>query len=351
MKIHVLLAGQFDNVGDTMHRRVLLDWLRPHGTLHLMVGQAPDSFLSGLGLNGEEVLHRSVSSWGRTIDLVRGPSPVLAYNPGEMTLGRRRALREAALEPLRRRVVGRGGEVIRIGVACGDDWTFSSDASRRVLARAMRQSTVLAWREQRSAELFGRGDVIPDLAFMLGAGGAPDRDTLAVTMRFDRHLPSPAWFDALRQHAERHRLRIVVTSQVRRDNPRTEELAADLGGEAQIWSADVDHVTQEKRVRDVYERSQLIVSDRLHALIAGCTEGAVPVALSPTPSRKVGTHFDVLGLKAAYGIEGMGADHCGVVLAQALEDKPGLNSKIAEARRRLETAESDVRDRLQRLFG
>ena len=58
-QIFAVGRGQYENVGDIILRRQLLDWLRPVGRLHVYVGQSPDGYDQGLGLRDGDVVYRS----------------------------------------------------------------------------------------------------------------------------------------------------------------------------------------------------------------------------------------------------------------------------------------------------
>jgi hypothetical protein len=150
----------------------------------------------------------------------------------------------------------------------------------------------------------GYGGVRPDWAFMLGQPTAwlcserraAGRELLAVSMRGDRQVPSASWLAAVRAQAARHELRIVVVAQVRIDRDRSSLLAEWLGGECVGWTDD-DHVKREEDVRAIYRRSRYIVSDRLHALIIGMTEGALPVGYTVESNEKVERTMEAAGLR------------------------------------------------------
>src|SRR5690606_973720 len=54
--------------------------------------------------------------------------------------------------------------------------------------------------------------------------------------------------------------------------------------------------THEKTVLDIYGRTRLVVSDRLHVLAIAGVNGASIAELAPQPSGKVSNHFAQVGL-------------------------------------------------------
>lgn len=341
MTAHVLLSGQFDNVGDTMHRRVLLDWLRPMGSISAYVGAAPPSFLTGLHLGEADKTESSMRSWLRDALADRSFDRIVAFNPGEFTMGWSRAKGEMALLPLTRVRHRPRGCVLRIGVAAGNEWEFDGRIPEVIIRRAISRNSIVTWREQRSADLFGHGSVFPDLAFALGdaksvEGYDAQRSVLSVTMRSDRPRPAEAFLSAVRATAQERDLQIVVTSQVRRDNARSAELATSLEGEYDPWTVEQSHEEREEHVRALYRRSFAIVSDRLHALIAASTEGALPLGLQTHPGGKVQAHFDPLDLKVGLDVsrycESEILDHIKMVF----QSRTAIRSGVLKAQREIQ---------------
>jgi hypothetical protein len=146
----------------------------------------------------------------------------------------------------------------------------------------------------------GRGTVAPDWGYAFGtqdltvARTGEDRPVLAVSLRGDRPAPGAVWIDTVRALATDRSLDVVVVPQVGRDLPRARELAADLGGELVAWDG-IDHAAAEKMERDVYRRASFVVSDRLHALVLGHTEGALPVGLAPGSAGKLERSLATVG--------------------------------------------------------
>ncbi|MGJ9407185.1 polysaccharide pyruvyl transferase family protein [Nesterenkonia aurantiaca] len=329
-----------------MHRRKLLDWLRPCGDVHVLVGDAPDSFLSGLHLDGTETVYSNIWSWLSVLARDVRSAPWVVFNPGEFRLGSARAIREMTLAPLLASVSQAGGRILRVGVAAGSHWKFDNKFSQRVILSSLNRTSTLLWRESRSRELVDRGEVIPDLAFGLSSDIPPrelqQRPKLAVTMRGDRPFPSADWIRAIRSYGLSRDLSIVVTSQVRRDNVRSVELADALGGKPDPWPEDRDHARQEDHVRELYRNSSMLVSDRLHGLIAAATEGAVPVGLIMGASEKIPTHFREVGLNVGLDSTALTEAQISAHLSLHESSRGEVVAAVVDAQARLERARESI---------
>lgn len=267
---------------------------------HVLVGHHDAGYQAALGLRSDDVVYATRKSW----QLQAVKSAILGRigfvsNAGEIQMNTRRIRISWADLVLVGLVRLRGGAAIQTGFGIRD----TQGKSPLVVRALARLCTFTVWRDAPSRDLVGIGEVEPDWAFALGQEakaliddqGRP-RDLLAVTMRGDRDSPPQPWLDAVRGVAEQHGLDIVVVTQVGRDRQRSEELAELLGGQVRPWLGD-NHLDQENNVREVYRESAAVISDRLHALILGLTEGAVPIGLTVGPTEKISRTFEGAGLK------------------------------------------------------
>src|SRR5690606_14199932 len=115
--------------------------------------------------------------------------------------------------------------------------------------------------------------------------------------RDDRPAPSIEWTNAIRSFASQHGLQIAVVSQVRMDNVRGSDLVKQLQAQSFLWEENVGHIEQEEIVRELYLKTRIVISDRLHVLIAAITNGALPSVILTQPSDKIKEHFDVVGIE------------------------------------------------------
>lgn len=297
MKVFIPVVGQVINIGDTLHRKILLSWLRGNAVeLHLYVGKAPESFVEALDLDESDKVYTSLGEWLYAIifqDFLK--RKFFVFNPGEITFSSVRLIKEISLLPFYLYIKATGGKILRIGVAAQSDikiekkWLWKSLISL---------SNKIYWRTIRSAQLFNKGEVIPDLAFYKIDEHVDfaTKNVLVISLRGDRKFPTQKWFDAIKEFQTDNDLEPVVVSQVKIDNERTVKIAEKLNARFYIWDNERSHNDQEKIVNEVYRRSKIAISDRLHVLIAAFTKGVIPTVVSVEPSDKVQDHFDVLPL-------------------------------------------------------
>ncbi|QTE28905.1 hypothetical protein [Pengzhenrongella sicca] len=297
-EVLVSARGQVDNLGDSVLRRGLLRALRPAGDLVVNVVGMPAGYRAGLGLGPSDRLVADAGAWGPLLarGLLRGG--FYAYNAGETYADPAYARHCLGSLPLLLAGRLRGGHAVHTG--------FGIRAPHPVWGRAVRIGLAacdeVSWRDTPSRDAIGVGNVAPDWAYAEGAPSgdverAADlvgRDVLAVSLRFDRPLPDDGWVAAVRAAARSRGLTIVALPQVGRDSERAELLARRLGGDLLAWDGQ-DHAAREEVVRAVLRRSSMVVSDRLHALVLGHTEGALPVGFGTAGVEKLARTLATVG--------------------------------------------------------
>ncbi|MGO4202783.1 polysaccharide pyruvyl transferase family protein [Rhodococcus sp. TAF43] len=338
--VFVWATGQDENIGDSLLRRAYLARLRDHGDVNPWTGQASDEFLAGLGLAASERVFRSYRDW-YSAALRSGMSrpTVVALNAGEVPVSRKGALRMLTLAILILWTKPRGGGGIWVGAG------VPQPERRRFLAWPYRLVASLCdyvrFRDSESqAVVASRSGVAPDWAFALGTATcewkAPDaRSRLAVVIRGDRERPSSEWISWIKETASLHGLTPVVVVQVHRDAAMAEWLAGEIGGSVSGWE-DGDHSAREAEVRGIYADCALVVGDRLHGLIVGATEGALPLGWVETSAGKIRRHFGAVGLEWTGNQEGRPAREFDVLSETDLAGmRESLVQAVDEARNRL----------------
>jgi hypothetical protein len=299
-KVFVPLIGQFDNIGDIILRRELLQWLEGAGELHIYVGNSPADYDASLGLDPRRhVIYRSPLLWmlasiRSSLSSTRGTVHYI-FKPGEIQLTFSGLKEHVGMLPAVLVTRLSGGRVLRIGVG-SRNFGYLAKALFMLSVRLSHRSF---WRDSLTRKQVGIGSVMPDLAFGQGSGvprGVGDpRGTLVVSLRGDHAFPRKQWIEGLKMAAASLNLSIVAVSQVQRDDKRTKEIADALGGISFTWGS-LSHADQERRLRSAYQGARLAVSDRLHVLVAALTEGAVPCAALDHPSDKIERHFEAAGM-------------------------------------------------------
>lgn len=346
--IFVPMIGQYENIGDIILRRPLLDWLRPFGTLHVFVGGAPGGYEAGLGLRSGDRVYRSFVAWyfAGLREAVLG-SAHYVFKPGEIQLTLKGLKEHLSVLPMIAGIRARGGKVIRLGSGARN---FSA-LPRLLMMPSIQLSNLVMWRDARTARYMGVGEVMPDLAFCEGDSEnmhlpSKDRDVLVVSMRGDRDQKSATWEGAVRAYASARGLKIWVVTQVERDSALSKSLAAKLGAELLDWDGSA-HERQEDKLRALYRKSHGVISDRLHVLISAYSHGAVPIGLLAYSSDKIQRHFDVLGVKnIAIHVAGLGEGEVLESMEALALRRDEILSALVIGRQRLE----EVRGRLASLI-
>jgi|SRR5690606_6708762 len=347
-RIFIPVVGEFANVGDVMHRNELLKWLKSCGDLHVYVGHAPEDFVQGLELPSSAVIYTSIVKWLFALFFSPFGRTHFVFNSGELTVSNRRLLMEIILFPFLLVTKLKGGRILRIGVAAASNVQVSF---KWLWRRLFKSSSLIMWRTSVSRDFFGLGEVIPDLAF---AGREPldyacsvevqRRKNLIISMRWDRPYPNNEWLKAVKDFASNRDLKILVVSQVRKDNPTCVQLSSDLRGDCILWDESVSHLAQEEHLRVIYKDSLLTVSDRLHVLIAAVTEGVLPSVILTKPSDKVQHHFDVLDIKSVSIDMEMGHSELMDYLERQVLRCNEVFEKLAHAQSALEEAKNKVQN-------
>ncbi|USI89629.1 hypothetical protein [Rhodococcus pyridinivorans] len=340
--VYYWCRGQDDNIGDVLLRRRFLRELRHLGQVHVLIGGASEGFIDAMSFDESDVLHRSQAGWLKALyraAIRRGV--VLAANPGEVRVDMKSALAYSSIIPAQVLSRWRGGKSLQLGVAVKGKHSIL----RIPVTIFGRNSDLQSFREE--VEASPDVPVYPDWAFDESRDThvvVARRDVCAVTYRVDRPMLSESALEALRRVCSERDLKIVVFSQVRRDNSRTRELASTLGGDVLMWEDDVSHADQERKIRDLMAHSEVVVSDRIHALIMGTSEGATPLGLIPGPDVKVGPHFAAASIAGISGeIASLGTDAVADFIRGVIDRRTEIEARVGMARARVANLGQAVR--------
>lgn len=346
--VFVPMIGQYENIGDIVLRRPLMNWLRDAGTLHVFIGNAPAGYAEGLGVRPEDVVYRSFGAWflAAAKAALRGNGHY-AFKPGEIQLSLPGLKEHVSVLPLLALIRLRGGRVIRIGSGARN----FAPGPRALMKPSIAMSELVMWRDGRTAAYMGSGGVMPDMGFWEGEPvdamqPSEARNALIVSMRGDREQATGEWIDAVKEFAATNNLEVWVVTQVLRDSELSQSLATALGGKLLDWDG-TRHDDQEKELRNLYRRTAVAISDRLHVLIAAFTHGAAPVGLLAYNSDKIDRHFE------AAGISGVSLSLADKNKAQIIEHlgsqmmrRTQMLSRLVDARQRMQAVRAEVIARL-----
>lgn len=288
---YMWLTGHVRNIGDSALRRPYAAAAAAAGPIRVWSGAMSSGYSIGLRVPTSSLSSsflRWVASFIRSVMRVRTN---FAFNAGEFAVTREYFFGMILLLPWLAIAKLRGGKVIWLGAGMTSPrrlfmWPFHCLA---------RMADLVKWRDSTACLTMGDGPRMPDWAFGLPpVTRSSRRPYLAVSLRGDRRYPSEGWIVAVQQACAQLSLVPVVVVQVEDDQVMAKRLAADLGAKLIGWSA-TDHLEQEMIVRNAYGLSAAIVSDRLHALIIGLTEGSVPLGWVDRSNSKILRHFDWLG--------------------------------------------------------
>ncbi|PPF18932.1 hypothetical protein C5B92_05140 [Rathayibacter sp. AY1A4] len=300
--------GQYENIGDIILRRQLLDWLREAGPLHVYVGHSPWGYDDGLRLGPDDTVYRSLLRWYAALarEALAGRANSV-FKPGEIQLTLIGMKEHLVMLPGIALVRLGGGRVIRAGVGTRN----FAPLPRAIMWPSMALSSYTRWRDDKTAGYMRVGAAMPDLGYGEGSSDAeltafaaqPDeeRRVLVLSLREDhevdaRPYPEQEWLAAIKGFAEREDLDIVVVTQVAVDAERSRRLAADLDADILDWDPAHTHDEHEILLRELYRTARVAMSDRLHVIIMAFTEGAAPVSLQMDGSTKASRHFETIGI-------------------------------------------------------
>ena len=303
MAVFVSAVAQTDNIGDVVIRRELISWLRSSGReLQVLTAILPPEFVEALDLEAGEACQSQRAWLGRFFrDCLRGRA-ALCFPPGMQPMVSSRAAYLRAVLHLVMAVCcrARGGAVVKVGRSIEGD-----SRGLLTLERLLRRVCHLyVLRDLRSPEVLGvPARTAPDLGVASPsmatrpAVAQPEPRAVAMSWRADSPVPS-AVVTGIHAELQRAGFESVLVTQVRRDGERHEQLANALGCRHVDWPDEVSHADQEVRVADAYAGCAAVVPDRLHALVLGWNEGAVPLGYCAPGDRKIWNHLGRMGLDA-----------------------------------------------------
>lgn len=297
VSFYLSLRTQYQNLGDFMIAWATVSTLKEIGRVVLDSRSTPEAYVRLFaGLEGVEFTRRDF--WWY---LVRGGRWVYVVKPGGY----------AALPGLRPNVVRMAKWLyFRLARLLGARMLMMPHSYSGALQepRALKRLyfsvfDLVLGRDHRTCDEYRRlglsnVDYAPDMALALAgsdrlflATGTHLREGIAVSMRFDRRSTA----DRVTQLLAQYEGAIRMVSQVEFDDDLNREVGIRLrAGDAAFYDRSQESISA---VVEIYSRSRYVVSNRLHALLLGYINGAIPVAVvDPQKDAKIVGCLQALGL-------------------------------------------------------
>lgn len=289
------IAAQHDNLGDIIIRKKMLQWLDRQPTdVYVYVGDMPRGYLecfpsgesyhyfsSGFSLF-TKVMREAVAG-RRKVHLVLPPGPA----GGRSSLyGLAKVASNYVMYFL---CAATGGGLHSIGRA----YRAKGWLGYLIKKLALRSQTLVVRDVVANSFVEGKARVEPDLGFELERCHEEDRKLVSICIRVMPGLTARS-FEPLIAASINAGLKPCFVVQVKRDNEVAAAMANKLGVDASLWEEGVTHKERMKEISIVYSKSVLVVGNRLHGLILGMNNGAVPVALLAPGSDKLMSTLSVV---------------------------------------------------------
>lgn len=345
-RVFVFLGGQHENVGDVVLRRELVRALGSTPDLRAFVGRAPGDYVRGLELPSSATIYRSFPRWlaEATAASVKRATSAYVLNAGEVSCSSHDGSWHLALLPALAFGRIKDNPAVRVGVGARDrlgPWQWPILLSGRLCK-------LVIWRDVESRRLYETGEVGPDWAFREGSSGSDrPRTHVALSYRGDRQGLSLTTLDAVATWADARGLKPIVVTQVRRDAEYNKHIAAALDCAHVYPGEDADILSIERAARETYGRAEIVLSDRLHALIIGASCGALPLGVFDYKDAKVARTMRAAGVVNSTfvpGAEGNEAESLHAWLDRRLEERDWMMRQLADAERSVRENEKTMRD-------
>ncbi|MEB2848151.1 polysaccharide pyruvyl transferase family protein [Endobacterium cereale] len=346
---------QYENAGDALINRELLKVLRRWGSVRVAQSGAPEAFMRQLCLEPEELHYESRPAlWmgaflaGTQARFSRTERPYLALTPGDPGgIFDRDVMLRGALTLM---LTLAGVRIVRLGVSLGrmsrGRLRFEAFMSRFYVHIGIRDSQSL---DLARAHGFLNCGYFPDFALALDpterSPKTDDHFNVVVSLRDD----NLGWAD----RATLVRKLDQVIGAVSASQAVSLHFVAQVGIDGAFarylkdrYAGRISSVMSEEqnidRLANIYCRADLIVSNRLHALLLASACGAVPLGLLFPES-----NVKIVGLLGDLGL----GDHWRNPNDEALPDVPGLMLRQKVVQAAFSNAGQMIGDRAEALFG
>ncbi|MFA4995212.1 MAG: polysaccharide pyruvyl transferase family protein [Bdellovibrionales bacterium] len=308
----IFIETQFDNLGDALINREMIKLMSRHATVTAGILRVPASFKSMIGnefLNTvrlDRTSDRSLFLLKVLLKTLKGEKCFVFLSPGGWIgeLDGRLNLRSWLHTGLYYLLKAGGVKICQLGVSYENP---GPKLSRLLRARsgAMYRHYVRDTLSQKvMSQLFVRIDgICPDLAFYAFDGDVPKNNPKAITFSFrsDQYpgqLDDIKAFIALILKECGDAMLVYFVTQVKKDNDTNFHLARWLSERHGIKAEVCDGSLNITATEELYRRSTIVVSNRLHALLlAGSVGNAMVAAPIGAHNKKIESMFRDIGLE------------------------------------------------------
>ncbi len=300
------ISTQYENLGDALINRELIDLASKHSRLHVDLSRCPDWFVEMLNLPADTTFSRNRLALLPHMLKARlqGHVPYYFFIPGG-NFG------EYTLPRYIKNLVGlsytvaawlTGTRICQLGVS------YERSGPRFMSGLRMRAKLMHALyvRDEQSSQLLKSYNVphkgvLPDLAFNLFAKNAPAKDTIGTvcfSFRTDQSAEQPSLVqqtvDCVVQALPK-KTRYVLSVQVERDLKSMKVIQKHLKEHHGI-TAEIFHEARDiTKIQNFYKTVDVVVSNRLHVLLLGSSACGRLVACVDDKNQKVTGLFKTLG--------------------------------------------------------
>ena len=305
MSIYLSLKTQYENLGDEVINGLMLRELCRRTNVVALAEGVPRWYIGNLKqLLGD--LADKIQFVSSSTTFIRkllaaglfGPESLMFTSCGDVSSTRSNYNRHLLFEALQYL------PNLRLGMV-GASYSNVSRSEARLLQVAHRRSSALSVRDRRSQQVLARSQVtvpvVPDLAFLMPttapASTGPNRDLALIMLREVAHVPfgqTLALTTNLAANLKLNRLRPAIAWQVGRDAAFGLRLAD--AAELPIVTPAEQTNGRFAKACELYDRTAVIFSNRLHGLLVAGSRGAIPVALLDIQERKIRGIFEDAGL-------------------------------------------------------
>ena len=303
---------QFDNAGDALIIRELINLISGRATPCIYLGRAPDAFVNMLELEklSSVTVHRTRAYVGACVDMLsaraRGECCYYFLTPGGL-IGEK-TVKQTVIETLRLAIMAvlalSGVKICQLGFSLEK----VGNRHARLLRWRSKLLSVCAPRDSASVALarnlgIRTTGMSVDLSlnlFSLPRVGSRRSGVIALSFRIDKDELARAramqFVEALCDTMDES-CRIICVAQVGRDVPFMKEIYEHVSS---LWSGNSDFIDCHESVGgavEVYGMCEAVISNRLHVLLLALYAYASPVAwVNPDVDSKIFSVFEMLGI-------------------------------------------------------